>query len=129
MAEHPRGMNLLNSVRKKGTDFDKGTKPDTLDQLIKLGGSFQLKDIIDRLPFNQYTVKNWVYQENSRFRACFHLIPVGSVRSMKLIDLTMFNRILQETLNEEELAPQRRKPVKDAPKPASKKPPQRRKKP
>jgi len=128
MAEHPRGTNLLNSVRKKGTDFDKGAKPDTLDQLIKLGGIFQLKDIIDRLPFNQYTVKNWVYQETSRFRPCFHLVPVGAVRSMKLIDLTLFNRILQETLNEDEPAAKRRKSTRSATQPASKKPQTRRKK-
>lgn len=92
---------MLVSVRKKGTDYDTGKRPDSLDQLIRLGGLFQLKDIIERLPFNANTVKNWVYQENSRFRPCFHLIPVGSVRSLKLIDLTRFDEILQETLNPE----------------------------
>lgn len=124
MVEQPRGTNLLNSVRKKGTDFDQEV-PDTLDQLIRLGGIFQLKDIIDRLPFNAFTVKNWVYQESSRFRPCFHLVPVGTVRSMKLIDLTLFNQILQETLSEEVPLPAGKRAAAQIT--ASKKPVKRRK--
>lgn len=130
MAEQKARLSLLNSVRKKGTDFDRDGDVDSLDQLIKLGGIFQLKDIIDRLPFNQYTVKNWAYQESSRFRPCFHLVPVGSVRSMKLIDLALFNKILQETLTEDEPTATRQKsPVKRASATGSKKPPAKRRKP
>jgi len=99
MQSEKRGIQLLSEVRKKGTDFDKGGE-DSLDRLIQIGGIYQLKDIIDRLPFNKCTIKNWVYQEEGRFRECFHLVPVGAVRSMKLIDLTAFNRVLQETLDE-----------------------------